>query len=73
VASNAYANERREVFPVAMVRVKPEHTGNDTIADNVGYACMHSNFMECSCDRLDARGNSSYEFNVYWEIFIQTN
>ncbi|EAZ18823.1 hypothetical protein OsJ_34360 [Oryza sativa Japonica Group] len=41
------------------------------LADNVGYACSHSDCTAlgygCSCGALDARGNASYAFNVYYQ------
>uniref|UniRef100_A0A0D9XTH8 glucan endo-1,3-beta-D-glucosidase n=1 Tax=Leersia perrieri TaxID=77586 RepID=A0A0D9XTH8_9ORYZ len=41
------------------------------VADNVGYACAHADCtalgLGCSCGGLDARGNASYAFNVYYQ------
>uniref|UniRef100_A0A0E0MGJ7 X8 domain-containing protein n=1 Tax=Oryza punctata TaxID=4537 RepID=A0A0E0MGJ7_ORYPU len=53
--------------------LNPNVTDDDAgrLADNVGYACSHSDCTAlgygCSCGALDARGNASYAFNVYYQ------
>lgn len=48
------------------------NVSNETaLADNVGYACSRADCTAlgfgCSCGTLDAAGNASYAFNVYYQ------
>ncbi|KAG8090033.1 hypothetical protein GUJ93_ZPchr0011g26971 [Zizania palustris] len=51
--------------------LNPNATDASRLADNVGYACSRADCTAlgygCSCGGLDARGNASYAFNVYYQ------
>ncbi|XP_059288326.1 glucan endo-1,3-beta-glucosidase 8-like isoform X1 [Lycium ferocissimum] len=47
------------------------------LADNIDYACTHSDCTALgygsSCNNLDANGNASYAFNMYYQVQNQLN
>ncbi|XP_040384834.1 glucan endo-1,3-beta-glucosidase 8-like [Oryza brachyantha] len=51
--------------------LSPNASDASRLADNVGYACSRADCTAlgygCSCAGLDARGNASYAFNVYYQ------
>ncbi|CAM0873824.1 unnamed protein product [Alopecurus aequalis] len=51
--------------------LNPNATNTTALADNVGYACSRADCTalgyDCSCGALDAAGNASYAFNVYYQ------
>ncbi|KAG8367998.1 hypothetical protein BUALT_Bualt16G0130900 [Buddleja alternifolia] len=61
-----------EYLPKKWCMLKPDAKDLSKLADNVNYACT---FSDCtalgygsSCNGLDANGNASYAFNMYFQV-----
>ncbi|OMP05406.1 Glycoside hydrolase, family 17 [Corchorus capsularis] len=61
-----------EYLPAKWCAFNPNAKNVDKLADNINYACT---FSDCtalgygsSCNNLDANGNASYAFNMYYQV-----
>ncbi|KAL0346342.1 UNVERIFIED_CONTAM: Glucan endo-1,3-beta-glucosidase 8 [Sesamum radiatum] len=59
-------------LPTKWCMLRPDATDLSKLADNINYACT---FSDCtalgfgsSCNGLDANGNASYAFNMYFQV-----
>ncbi|CAL0317128.1 unnamed protein product [Lupinus luteus] len=55
----------------------PEAQNLSTLADNINYACTYADCTALgygsSCNNLDANGNASYAFNMYYQVQNQND